>query len=295
MIWAKSWSTLCSRKSSTKVPLTVKRTILITGASSGIGRATAKRFQENGWNVIATMRSPEKEQELNTLEHTLVTQLDVLDLDSIKRAIQEGIQAFHRIDVVLNNAGYGLMGTFESAKRESVMRQFGVNVQGLFDVTQQVLPHFREQKAGTFINISSVGGRMTFPLMPLYHATKWAVEGFSESLRWEMAQIGVKVKIVEPGGVATDFGGRSLDLQHDTDLEEYNAFVNAFMSAMAQTMNPETMTKPEQIADVIYRAATDNSDQLRYRAGADCEQLLGARDTMSDEAFFAMQKQMLGL
>jgi len=273
----------------------MNKTILITGASSGIGRAAAKLFQQKDWNVIATMRSPEKESELRELENTLVTRLDVLELDTIKTAIKEGIQAFGKIDVVLNNAGYGLMGTFESASRESIIRQFGVNVQGLFDVTQQALPHFREQKAGMFINISSVGGRMTFPLMPLYHSTKWAVEGFSESLRWEMAQIGVKVKLIESGGVATDFGGRSLDMQHHQELTEYNEFVNGFMAAMAQSMNPETMNKAEQIAEVIFEAATDNSDKLRYRAGADCEQLLGARDKMTDEEFFAMQKQQFGL
>lgn len=273
----------------------MNKTILITGASSGIGRATAKLFQKKGWNVIATMRSPEKESELNVLENTLVTKLDVLELDTIKNALDEGIEKFGKIDVVLNNAGYGLMGTFESAKRESIIRQFAVNVQGLFDVTQQALPHFRKNKDGMFINISSVGGRMTFPLMPLYHSTKWAVEGFSESLRWEMAQIGVKVKVIEPGGVATDFGGRSLDMQHDQELTEYNEFVNNFMTAMAKSMNPETMTKPEQIAETIFEAATDDSDKLRYRAGADCEQLLGARDKMTDEEFFATQKQMLGL
>jgi NADP-dependent 3-hydroxy acid dehydrogenase YdfG len=273
----------------------MNKTILITGASSGIGRATARLFQAKGWNVIATMRSPEKETELKALDHTLVTQLDVLELDTIKSAIKEGIEQFGNIDVVLNNAGYGLMGIFESASRESIIRQFGVNVQGLFDVTQQALPHFRANKNGMFINISSVGGRMTYPLIPLYHSTKWAVEGFSESLRWEMAQIGVKVKIIEPGGVATDFGGRSLDMQHNQELSEYNAFVNTLMAAMAQAMNPETMTQPEQIAEVIFEAATDGSDQLRYRAGADCEQLLGARDKMPDEEFFAMQKQMMGM
>lgn len=273
----------------------MRKTIFITGASSGIGRATAQLFQKKGWNVIATMRSPEKETELKALESTLVTNLDVLEVDTIKSAIKVGIQNFGKIDVVLNNAGYGLMGTFESANRESIMRQFAVNVQGLFDVTQQVLPHFRANRDGLFINISSVGGRMTFPLMPLYHSTKWAVEGFSESLRWEMAEIGVKVKVIEPGGVATDFGGRSLDMQHNQELTEYNKFVNGIMAAMAQSMNPETMTKPEQIAEVIFEAATDDSDKLRYRAGADCKQMLGARDKMSDEAFFAMQKQMLGL
>lgn len=273
----------------------MNKTILVTGASSGIGKATAKLFQDKGWNVIATMRTPEKETELNSLANVLVTKLDVLALDTIDSALAQGIEKFGKIDVVLNNAGYGLMGTFESAQRESIIRQFGVNVQGLFDVTQKTLPHFRKNKDGMFINISSVGGRMTFPLMPLYHSTKWAVEGFSESLRWEMAQIGVKVKLIEPGGVATDFGGRSLDLQHNQQFSEYNEFVNGFMTAMAQSMNPETMTKPEQIAEVIFEAATDNSDKLRYRAGADCEQLLGARDKMSDDAFFSMQKQQLGL
>ncbi|GAB5466673.1 MAG: oxidoreductase [Candidatus Kapaibacteriales bacterium] len=273
----------------------MKKTILITGASSGIGRATAILFQKKGWNVVATMRSPEKETELNGLNNTLVTKLDVLDLDSIKPALESGISHFGKIDVVLNNAGYGLMGTFESANRESILRQFGVNVQGLFDVTQQALPHFRENKSGMFINISSVGGRMTFPLMPLYHSTKWAVEGFTESLRWELAEIGVKVKLIEPGGVATDFGGRSLDMQHNQEFTEYNTFVNHFMQAMAQSMNPENMSKPEQIAEVIYEAATDGSDKLRYRAGADCEHLLGARDQMTDDEFFAMQKTQLGL
>ncbi|MEL6804698.1 MAG: SDR family oxidoreductase, partial [Bacteroidota bacterium] len=267
---------------------------LITGSSSGIGKASAKLFQENGWNVIATMRTPEKEEELNQLDRVLVTRLDVLDLDSIESAIAEGIDKFGQIDVVLNNAGYGLMGTFESAKRESIIRQFGVNVQGLFDVTQKVLPHFRENKSGMFINISSIGGRMTFPLMPLYHATKWAVEGFSESLRWELAQIGVQVKIVEPGGVATDFGGRSLDMQHDEQLTEYNAFVGTFMQAMQTAMDPSNMSTADQIAAVIYIAATDGTNTLRYRAGADAEQLLAARDNMTDEEYFDMQKSQFG-
>lgn len=268
----------------------MSKTILITGASSGIGKATAKKFQAEGWNIVATMRTPEKEEELNKLDNVLVTKLDVLDLDSIDSALKAGIDKFGQIDVVLNNAGYGLMGTFESAKRESILRQFGVNVQGLFDVTQKTLPHFRQNKSGMFINISSIGGRMTFPLMPLYHSTKWAVEGFSESLRWEMASIGVKVKIVEPGGVATDFGGRSLDMQHNQELTEYNEFVTGFMASMQAAMNPDILSKPELIAEVIYTAATDETDTLCYRAGADAEQLLSARSSMTDEEFFAMMK-----
>lgn len=273
----------------------MKKTILITGASSGIGKATAKLFQQKGWNVIATMRTPYKETELNELEGVLVSKLDVLDLDSIQDAVNEGIAKFGKIDVVLNNAGYGLMGTFESAPRESILRQFAVNVQGLFDVTQQVLPHFRTNGSGMFINISSIGGRMTFPLMPLYHSTKWAVEGFSESLRWEMAEIGVQVKVVEPGGVATDFGGRSMEMQHNPEFTAYNAFVGKFMEAMQAAMDPANMSTPEQIAKVIYQAATDETDTLRYRAGADSLAVLEARSKMSDDDFFAMQKQQFGL
>jgi NADP-dependent 3-hydroxy acid dehydrogenase YdfG len=273
----------------------MNKTILVTGASSGIGKAAAKLFQAKGWNVIATMRTPEKETELTSLSNVLVTKLDVLEPDTIENALEEGIAKFGKIDVVLNNAGYGLMGTFESAKRESIIRQFGVNVQGLFDVTQKALPHFRKNKEGMFINISSVGGRMTFPLMPLYHSTKWAVEGFSESLRWEMAQIGVMVKLIEPGGVATDFGGRSMDMQHNPELAEYNEFVDHFMESMKAAMDPANMSKAEQIAEVIYTAATDGKDTLRYRAGSDAQYLLDARSKMSDEDYFAMQKQQFGL
>lgn len=187
------------------------------------------------------------------------------------------------------------MGTFESASRESVERQFGVNVLGLFDVTRTALPHFRSNQSGMFINISSIGGKMTFPIMPLYHSTKFAVEGFSESLHYEMAPIGVKVKIVEPGGVATDFGGRSLDFQHDESLEEYNGFVSQVMGTFENMMNPNTMSTPEMIADVIYTAATDEKDTLRYRAGADAEQLLSARQQMDDGQFIGMMKQQLSL
>lgn len=273
----------------------MKKTILITGSSTGIGRATAIKFQQEGWNVIATMRTPEKETELNQLENVIVTRLDVQDISSIDSAINTGVEKFGQIDVVLNNAGYGLMGTFESASKESVDRQFGVNVIGLFDVTRAALPHFRGNKSGMFINISSIGGRMTFPIMPLYHSTKFAVEGFSESLHYELAAAGIKVKLVEPGGVATDFGSRSLDFQHDEALTEYNEFVGHVMNTFQNMMSAENMSTPNIIADVIFTAATDGKDTLRYRAGADAEQLLAARDQMKDEEFFGMMKQNLQL
>ena len=187
------------------------------------------------------------------------------------------------------------MGTFESASRESVARQFDVNVFGLFDVTRVVLPHFRKNKSGMYINISSIGGRMTFPIMSLYHSTKFAVEGFSESLHYELAPLGIRVKVVEPGGVATDFGGRSLDYQHNEKLTEYQEFVGGVMEAFGKAFEADTVSTPEVIADVIFTAATDETNTIRYRAGEDAKQLLSARDTMNDEDFIGMMKNNLSL
>jgi len=273
----------------------MSNTILITGSSTGIGRATVLKFQQEGWNVVATMRSPEKETELNQLDNVLVTKLDVQDTTTIDAAIAAATERFGNIDVVLNNAGYGLMGTFESASSEAVRRQYDVNVFGLFDVTKAVLPHFRVNKKGMFINISSVGGKITFPLISLYHSTKFAVEGFSESLHYELAPMGIQVKVVEPGGVATDFGGRSMDFQHDESLTDYNEFVGGVMESFQNLMNPENMSTPDLVADVIYGAATDGTDTMRYIAGADAEQFLAARKQMNDAEFFGMMKQNLSI
>jgi NAD(P)-dependent dehydrogenase (short-subunit alcohol dehydrogenase family) len=273
----------------------MSNTILITGSSTGIGRATAKHFQANGWNVIATMRKPENEAELNQLDNVLVTRLDVQDQDSISSAIAAGIEKFGKIDVLLNNAGYGLMGSFESIPRESIQRQYEVNVFGLFDVTRSILPHFRDNKSGVIMNVSSVGGRITFPLISPYHSTKWAVEGFSESLQYELAPLGIKVKLIEPGGVATDFGGRSLDFQHDQSLTDYNEMVGKVMAAFQDPERNASMSTAEYAAEKIYHAATDGSDQLRYIIGQDAEQLLGARYGMDDPAFFSMIKGSMGI
>ncbi|MEM6967106.1 MAG: SDR family oxidoreductase [Bacteroidota bacterium] len=269
----------------------MNNTILITGSSTGIGRATVFKFQKEGWNVIATMRTPEKETELNQLENVLVTRLDVQDLASIDAAINEGIEKFGKIDALLNNAGYGLMGTFESADRAAVKRQFDVNVFGLFDVTRAILPHLRSNKNGVIMNVSSVGGRITFPLISLYHSTKWAIEGMSESLHYELAPLGIKVKLIEPGGVATDFGGRSMDYRHDESLTEYNEFVGKMMEQFETMLDPTAMSKPELVADIIYTAATDGKDRIRYIAGADAEQLLAARAQMDDARFIGMMKE----
>src|SRR5262249_17739458 len=149
------------------------QTILITGASSGIGKATAKYFQQQGWNVIATMRHPERDGELTDLDRVLTTRLDVLDSSSITSAVAAGIECFGRIDVLLNNAGYGAYGMLEAVPLEKIRRQFEVNVIGLLETTKALLPHFRANRDGLIINVSSIGGRVTFPLGTLYHGSKF--------------------------------------------------------------------------------------------------------------------------
>jgi NAD(P)-dependent dehydrogenase (short-subunit alcohol dehydrogenase family) len=268
------------------------KTILITGASSGIGKETAKLFQLKGWNVVATMRTPEKETELTQLDNVFVTQLDVLDVASIETAIAAGIERFGKIDVLLNNAGYGAYGPLESFPREKIMRQFNTNVLGLMDVTRAILPHFRSNKDGIIINISSIGGKMTFPLGALYHGTKFAVEGISESLSYEVESFGGKVKIVEPGAIATDFGGRSFDFNNDESLKEYQELVGLFYTAMGKMANANSPVNV--VSEVIYEAATDGTNQLRYTAGEDAKVLLENRKLYDDATFIAGIKSQLG-
>jgi len=275
------------------IPPQQGKTILITGASSGIGKETAKLFQSKGWKVIATMRNPENESELKQLENVLVAKLDVLDLDSIQNAFIEGVQKFGSIDVLLNNAGYGAYGPLEAFSRDHVLRQFNTNVIGLLDVTRTVLPHFRQNKKGMIINISSIGGKMTFPMGSLYHGTKFAVEGISESLSYEVAQFGGQVKIVEPGMIATDFSGRSLVFNNDENMTEYQNLVNSLMAAMP-TM-AENASPASVVAEVIFKAATDGTDQLRYTAGEDAKMLMANRQQYDDATFIGGIKSQFGL
>ena len=267
------------------------QTILITGASSGIGKVTAKLFQKKGWNVIATMRSPDKEEELTQLANVLVARLDVTDNASISEAIAAGVDKFGKIDVLLNNAGYGAYGPLEVFSLESIRRQFDTNVVGLLAVTKALIPHMRKNRTGTIVNISSIGGQMTFPLGTLYHGTKFAVEGLSEALHFELEQFGVKVKIVEPGMIATDFGGRSFDFQNDESIAEYQPLVGAVFGSMGNMPASE----PIVVAEVIWEAVTDGANTLRYRAGADAVELLNNRKALDDATFIGGLKAQLGL
>jgi NAD(P)-dependent dehydrogenase (short-subunit alcohol dehydrogenase family) len=273
----------------------MSQTILITGASSGIGKETAKLFASRGWNVVATMRAPGKEEELVETENVLVTRLDVTDPETINAAVTAGIAKFGKIDVLLNNAGYGAYGPLEAFPMDRIRRQFDTNVIGLLETTKAVLPHMRAQGSGTIVNVSSIGGQMTFPLGALYHGTKFAVEGISEALHFELEAAGIKVKIVQPGMIATDFGGRSFDFVNDEAMTEYQPVVQALFGAWGSEEMAARASQPIVVAEVIFQAVTDGSATLRYRAGADAVELLDNRKALDDAAFISGMKAQLGL
>lgn len=272
----------------------MSRTAFITGASTGIGRATAQRFQSEGWNVVATMRSPEDGADLAALPHVVVTRLDVTDSSSISAAVADARATFGGIDVLVNNAGFGAYGALEVTDMEVIRRQFDTNVIGLLEVTKAVLPAMREQGSGVIVNISSVGGRMAFPLGSLYHGSKFAVEGVSEALTYELAPLGISVKVIEPGLVDTDFAGRSFVLSIDPEGGAYQETVGSVLTAFA-AVQAQGSASATDVATAIYGAATDGTRQLRYIVGEDAVATLGARATMDDVAFTDMMRGNFGL
>ena len=272
----------------------MSRTVFITGASTGIGRATAQLFQAKGWNVVATMRSPQDGSDLSALDRVLVTRLDVTDSSSIGAAVNEALEAFGTIDVLVNNAGFGAYGALEVTDMDVVRRQFDTNVIGLLDVTKQVLPTLRDSAAGVIVNVSSVGGRMAFPLGSLYHGSKFAVEGLSEALTHELSPFGISVKIIEPGLVATDFAGRSFVLSTDPAGGPYQETVTSVLTAFA-AVQEQGGASAADVASTIYEAATDGSAQLRYVVGDDAIATLNARANMDDVSFVDMIRRNFGI
>ncbi|BCP54628.1 short-chain dehydrogenase/reductase [Kaistia sp. 32K] len=262
----------------------MKQTVLVTGASSGIGQAAVRLFAGKGWNVVATMRNPERDADFAGLDDVLVARLDVEDQASIQSAIAAGIERFGRIDALVNNAGYGQYGLFEALPREVIQRQFDVNVFGVMDVTRAVLPHFRANRSGVVLNVSSGAGLFTLPLISLYCASKFALEGFSEALSYELASQNITVKLVIPhGGVAaTRFSERSAeDFVTDPALADYDDFVARSNAAFAQMGSARTMTSAD-VAEVIFGAVTDGTDRLRYLVGDDARGFVKARRTLDD-------------
>jgi NAD(P)-dependent dehydrogenase (short-subunit alcohol dehydrogenase family) len=269
-------------------------TVLITGCSSGYGEAAAKLFASRGWNVVATMRNPADGRTLADLKNVLVLRLDVQDRESIDHAITGAINHFGRIDAVVNNAGYGLFTVFEAASREAIQKQFDVNVFGAMNVTRAILPHFRANRSGTIINISSGGGVIGAPTASLYCATKFALEGFSESLAYEVAGLGIKVKIIEPGaGPGTRFGARlQLEASGVSIPDDYNAFMAHTAKVWEGVGAGADSDAIERVVEAMFAAATDGTDQLRYTPNDDMRALLMARREASEQEYMALVRSV---
>ena len=267
-------------------------TVFITGASTGFGEATARLFALRGWNVVATMRRVESGAALAALANVLVTRLDVEDLASIDAAIADAIARFGRIDVLVNNAGFGLFGIFESISRAKIQEQFSVNLFGVMDVTRAILPHFRASRDGVIVNVGSGAGVFGLPMVSLYTASKFALEGFSESLSYELGALGIAVKMIEPGGVtSTGFGQRSgVKATSGRPIADYDPFVDAATKVFAKLRAARGNATSDEVAEVIFTAATDGTDQLRYVATEDIKPWIAARRETSEDEYIAFMR-----
>jgi NAD(P)-dependent dehydrogenase (short-subunit alcohol dehydrogenase family) len=273
--------------------MNMRKTVLITGTSSGIGKATVIEFAKMGWNVAATQRNPENEIDLKKHPNVKVYTLDVTNLESIEQVFSQAQKDFGKIDVVVNNAGYGVDGAFEAMSDEIIEKQFNTNVFGLMRVTREAIKHMRPNGGGAIIQISSMGGKITFPLYSIYHATKFAVEGFTESLHYELAQFNIKMKIIEPGPIVTDFYGRSRQFIKPIDTNQYDGFIQKFNEAAEKVM--KDAEGPEVVAKMIYKSATDTSNQMRYAVGKPGPMLMVLRKLLSDKLYFWMVRKSYNL
>lgn len=270
----------------------MKSTILITGCSSGFGKATAELFLARGWQVVATMRSP-KPGLFADSDRLLVTALDVTQPLSISDAIAEGIARFGKIDAFVNNAGIGLFGAHEAMSDDVIRQVFETNTFGVMAANRAIIPHLRERGAGTIINVTSSAGIAPMPLVAAYTASKYAIEGFSEALAYELGLFGVRVKIVEPGlAPTTSFAANSGDRCDNRIPPAYAGYAGRYLQSMREY--PTAYTSEADVAAAVYTAATDGAATLRYPAGADSVMLAELRRSLPEAAFLARIRAMTG-
>ncbi|MGE0385960.1 MAG: SDR family oxidoreductase [Gammaproteobacteria bacterium] len=271
-----------------------RHTVLLTGCSTGIGRAAALAFAAAGWNVAATMRVPERAAPLAGGSQLAVLPLDVTDRASIDAAVQDTIARFGAIDVVVNNAGYGLFGLFEEATERSYRDQIETNLFGVINMTRAVLPHFRARGAGRFVNVTSIAALFGPPLNAFYAASKFAIEGLTESLATELAPLGISFAIVQPGLTRTAIHARFAG-QDIARIAGYDGYRERAVAAVMPDTTSPAAAEPEAVAAVILKAAQDPSPRLRYPAGADAEMIAAARDATDAEAFVARMREFIHL
>ena len=277
--------------------MTIKNKVtLVTGSSSGMGFATAIILARAGIHTYASMRHLKKYKTITELASAenlplQVVQLDVNDKKSVIEAITKIVTEKERIDVLVNNAGYGLLGSLEDVSIEEMKAQFETNFFGVIRVTQLVLPIMRKQKSGTIVNVSSVGGRIGLPVLSAYHSTKFALEGLSESMSYELQPFGIRVVIIEPGVIRTNIMNSSIVAKKAQDPKSpYFSLIQKVENNFKLMMENES-SPPEEVAKVILGVVTSENPQLRYTVGNDAATMIQARASMSDNQFKKMIMQ----
>ena len=268
---------------------------LVTGASSGIGEATALKLKQSGYTVFGAARRVDRMQNLAKAGvHVLA--LDVTDDVSMQAGIAEIIAKAGRIDVLVNNAGYGSYGAVEDVPMSEARAQFDVNVFGAVRLTQLALPYMRAQRSGTIVNITSMGGKIHTPLGAWYHGTKFALEAISDCLRLELKPFGIDVLIIEPGGIRTEWAGIAADkLRATSSNGAYAAQAKAVSASMIGEANAKRMSPPQLIADTIASAVSTRRPKTRYAVGFGAKPLIFMRRLLSDRAFDGLMRMTLGM
>jgi NAD(P)-dependent dehydrogenase (short-subunit alcohol dehydrogenase family) len=264
------------------------KTIFITGTSGGLGKTAVQLFHSKGWNVIATMRNTDKAKDFEGMEGVSVLPLDISNPEQIKTTVASAIALSGNIDVVINNAAYGLIGPLEHTTDVQLTEVVDTNLLGAIRVTKAFIPHFREKKSGLFINITSIAGLTTFPFDSLYHAVKFGLEGWSEGMSYELAQFGIGIKTVAPGHIKTGFGSNAVI----TSGEPYTAAMDHFLEVIADPQMSEKGSTAEDVAAVVYEAVTDGKDKVHYVAGDDAKAMYGRRLEIGAEATIKEMTQL---
>jgi len=266
---------------------------IVTGSATGIGYEIAIHLAKNGFHTYASMRNLPKADQITKIAKTenlplRVLQLDVTDDISVTKAIDTVINESGKIDVLVNNAGYGLIGSIEDMSTEELKAQYETNVFGVFRVTKAVLPHMRKQHGGSIINISSIAGRIALPMYSAYVSTKFAIEGLSESMAYELEPFGIKVAIIEPGAIKTNFR-RELAAKGSSEDSPYSSMIQSPSKAIEKMLKHRLY--PEEVAKTVIQAIENPKPKLRYIVGKDAEELIELRWKTSDEEFFHMVGQ----
>ncbi|MFD0674419.1 SDR family oxidoreductase [Cohnella sp. GCM10027633] len=264
----------------------MNKTVFITGTSSGLGKLTAIRFARMGWNVAATMRTPENETELTSYDNIRIFKLDVTDTEQVREAARQAIAAFGKIDVVVNNAGMGTYGPLELATEEAIDWQFAVNTRGPINVIRGFLPHFRANGGGMFINISSFMGITTaVPLGSLYNMSKFALEGLTEGLYYELQPFNIELRLIEQGGSTGNNFKNNITWNQDNDIKVYDEMMGKLLDAMDSRNIGDQLDDPQTIVDAIVAQATGESKKFRTVVGAVGNGLMEMRSAMPIEQY----------